>query len=166
MIAEPVVADRQSELPVQMVIALDVTAEESSRASSIATALEHRALAEGGRSAAFTSDDAAIANAPGIMRAALYSSVTTHFGAPLVLITDGQRPASKEAWKEALTAARSSGVPVLAVGLWSSDFPKTVQNKLRKIASESGGRVFFLQGADSSATVVALYEEIRKANDG
>lgn len=153
------------DLPVHMVVALDVTAADSERATSIARALEHSALAGGGRSSAFSSNDAATANAPGILRAALSSSLTSHFGAPVVLITDGRRQASNAAWKEAQTAARSGDVPVLVVGLWNSDFSSGLQKKLRKIASQSGGRLFFLQESDASATVVALYEEIVKANE-
>lgn len=169
--AEPVAADAppkpampsQTALPVRMVIALDVTAPDSSRATGIAKALEHRALSEGGRSVTFLAEDAATQNAPGILRAALLSSQTSYFGAPLILITDGRRQAGDGEWREALAAARSGGVPVLAVGLWSTDFPPKVQNRLRKIASVSDGRVFFLQGADTTATIVALYEEARKA---
>jgi hypothetical protein len=155
----------QSTLPVHMVVALDVTADESARATAIARELEHKALAAGGRSAAFSSADAATENAPGILRAALHSSVTSHFGAPIVLLTDGRRPASKAAWKEAETAARRGEIPVLAVGLWTPDFPAAVQKRLRKIADVSGGRVFFLQGSDATSTVVALFEEVLKANE-
>ena len=65
----------------------------------------------------------------------------------LILLSDGQDVASRYSYEEALEFARRTGVAVYAIGL---DLPQRefdVRNKLVRLATETGGHHFFIDGA-------------------
>ncbi|MCP4200513.1 MAG: VWA domain-containing protein [bacterium] len=77
----------------------------------------------------------------------------------LILLSDGDDSASRYAFREALEYARRSGVVVYAVGLDVGSMKTGIQNKLSKLASETGGRHFFIREA---AQLEGVYREIEQ----
>ena len=75
----------------------------------------------------------------------------------LLVVTDGRGDVSKTAWKEAVGAGESAGVPVLVIALWGADFSQRVRKEFRRIAEVSGGRLFLVQGAGQLGGVVSRY---------
>ncbi len=77
----------------------------------------------------------------------------------LILLSDGDDSASRYAFREALEYARRSGVVIYAVGLDVGGMKTGIQNKLSKLASETGGRHFFIREA---AELAGVYREIEQ----
>ena len=76
----------------------------------------------------------------------------------LVLLSDGDDTASTFDFGEALDYARRSEASVYTIGL---DIPATdlrIRNKLRRLASETGGRVFFINRAEELEEVYGQIE--------
>lgn len=66
----------------------------------------------------------------------------------LVVISDGDDSASKTAFRQALEYARRSGVAIYAVGIDVDRFSWSIRRKLSELATETGGRAFFVRRAD------------------
>jgi len=65
----------------------------------------------------------------------------------LILLSDGDDSASRYAFREALEYARRSGVVIYTVGLNVGTMKTGIRKKLSRLASETGGRHFFIREA-------------------
>jgi hypothetical protein len=81
----------------------------------------------------------------------------------LVLVTDGGDIADKTQWKELLLAARSGGVPVLAVGLDHEGLDKATGKHLRDLVQVAGGKVYIERGADVVTLAVEYFADLVRA---
>ena len=78
----------------------------------------------------------------------------------MIPLSDGDDSASRYAFREALEYARRSGVVIYTVGLnVGGGKGGGVQGKLSKLASETGGRHFFIREA---AELASVYREIEQ----
>lgn len=77
----------------------------------------------------------------------------------LILLSDGDDSASRYAFHEALEYARRSGVVIYTVGLDVGRMKGGIRNKLSNLASETGGRNFFIREA---AELAGVYREIEE----
>lgn len=77
----------------------------------------------------------------------------------MVLLSDGDDTASAMAFRDALEYARRSGVTIYTIGLDVGKLQTGVRSKLNNLASETGGRSFFISRADELATVYREIEE-------
>lgn len=75
----------------------------------------------------------------------------------LIILSDGEDTASHIPFNNALEYTRRSGVVVYTVGLNISKFQTSIRGKLKNLADESGGRVFFISEAEELREV---YREI------
>jgi hypothetical protein len=64
----------------------------------------------------------------------------------LAIVTDGRGTRGGKIWKTIHRAAAESGVPVLIAGIWQEEFGSGLRKDLRKLANETGGTVFYMQG--------------------
>lgn len=118
-----------------------------------------------------TSDKSACTGALGSLRAegstSLYDALVTslyYFRAfrgqrALIVLSDGEDNASHLPYRSALEFARRSGVAIYTVGLRISILDRGVRSKLAQLASETGGRSFFISGAKELSGV---YSQIEK----
>jgi VWFA-related protein len=77
----------------------------------------------------------------------------------LIVLSDGDDSASRYAFHEALEYARRSGVVIYTVGLDVGRMQGSIRNKLSNLASETGGRNFFIREA---AELASVYREIEE----
>jgi Ca-activated chloride channel family protein len=77
----------------------------------------------------------------------------------LVVLSDGDDTSSSTPWRQALEYARRSGVAIYPVGLGVSGFSFAVRQKLDALATETGGRAFYI---DAAAELAAVYAEIEQ----
>lgn len=75
----------------------------------------------------------------------------------LVLLSDGDDTASSISYPAVAEYARRNGVAIYAIGLEVSAIGLQIRSKLRQLAEETGGRVFFVGQAEELDSV---YEEI------
>ena len=75
----------------------------------------------------------------------------------LILLSDGDDTASSIGFREALEYARRSGVAIYSIGLDVGRLDLGVRNKLRSLAEETGGQVFFISKAEELRDV---YDQI------
>ena len=75
----------------------------------------------------------------------------------LIILSDGEDTASHIPFNNALEYARRSGVVVYTVGLNIGKLQTSIRGKLKDLADESGGRVFFISKAEELRQV---YREI------
>ncbi len=76
----------------------------------------------------------------------------------LVLLSDGEDTASTIPYADSLEYARRSGVAIYAVGLNIGKLQSGVRGKLKQLASETGGRSFFISRAQELESVYAQIE--------
>jgi VWFA-related protein len=77
----------------------------------------------------------------------------------LILLSDGDDTASQVPFREGLEYARRSGVVVYAIGLKNEALNLKARRKLESLATETGGRVFFIDRAEE---LFGVYEEIEE----
>ena len=77
----------------------------------------------------------------------------------LIILSDGEDTASHIPFETALEYARRSGVVVYTVGLNISKFQTSIRGKLKDLADESGGRVFFISAAEELRRVYSEIED-------
>ncbi len=118
-----------------------------------------------------TTDIDAVADSLSQLRAvgwtALHDAVVTSLyyfrGFPgqraLVLLSDGDDTKSAYAYRDVLEYARRSGVAIYTVGLGVTTMDVTAKKKLRELASETGGRSFFIEHAEELSGVYREIEE-------
>jgi len=78
----------------------------------------------------------------------------------ILLLTDGGDRSSKFSFEECLDYARRAGVTVYAIGLGIRKLDLVARTHLGKLASETGGRSWFV---DSAAELQGVYAEIGEA---
>jgi Ca-activated chloride channel homolog len=80
----------------------------------------------------------------------------------LVVLSDGDDTASNISFNEALEYARHSGVVIYTIGLDVGTLDLGIRNKLKSLASETGGRTFFInQSAELAGVYSAIEKELR-----
>ena len=77
----------------------------------------------------------------------------------MVLISDGDDTASKIGFEPALAYVQRSGVAIYTVGLGIGGASLGIRGKLEKLATETGGRTFFVSTADE---LEGVYEQIER----
>lgn len=77
----------------------------------------------------------------------------------IVLLSDGDDTSSLVSYEDALEFARRSGAAVYAIGLDVGSTKLTIRNKLEKLATETGGRSYFVSKADE---LDGVYSEISR----
>ena len=77
----------------------------------------------------------------------------------LVLLSDGDDTSSSLEFEESLEYAKRSGVSVFAIGLRIGKADVGARRKLEKLASETGGRTFYIKEASELASV---YKDIER----
>ena len=78
----------------------------------------------------------------------------------LVIVTDGRGPRNVKAWKGVHEVATEAGVPILIAGVWQEGFGSGLRKDLRKLANESGGAVFYVQGATQVNDLVERFGSV------
>ncbi|MGD2114517.1 MAG: VWA domain-containing protein [Acidobacteriota bacterium] len=118
-----------------------------------------------------TKDADAVADSLGRLRSvgwtALHDAVVTSLyyfrGFPgqraMVLLSDGDDTRSAYAFEDVLEYARRSGVAIYTVGLNVGRSSITARRKLRQLAEDTGGRVFFIGEASELSGVYGQIEE-------
>ncbi|MEJ2084772.1 MAG: VWA domain-containing protein [Acidobacteriota bacterium] len=80
----------------------------------------------------------------------------------LILLSDGKDEHSKFAWEETIEYARRAGVSIYSIGLGLSGKLGEAKKKLKKLAEETGGRAFFIDGVDELGSIYrTIQEELR-----
>ncbi len=80
----------------------------------------------------------------------------------VVLLSDGEDSGSRYGYTEALEFARRTGVAIYTVGLLLPSRAIEAQRHLRQLASETGGRAFFIEKASQLDRVYdAIQDELR-----
>ncbi|MEX1311721.1 MAG: hypothetical protein AB1Z65_14945, partial [Candidatus Sulfomarinibacteraceae bacterium] len=97
---------------------------------------------------------------PAMVRSSLESLRSTTGATILLVVTDGGGPRSGKAWSDAHRAASEAGVPILIAGIWNEDFGSGLRKDLRKLASISGGAVFYVQGSGQADNLVERFGAI------
>jgi VWFA-related protein len=77
----------------------------------------------------------------------------------LILLSDGNDSASFYPFRDALEYARRSGVVIYTIGLDVGKLQTEVRSKLKNLASETGGRSFFV---DTASELTGVYSEIER----
>ena len=77
----------------------------------------------------------------------------------IVLLSDGDDTSSLVSYDDALEFARRSGAAVYAIGLDVGSTKMSIRNKLERLASETGGRSYFVSKADE---LDGVYSEISR----
>lgn len=75
----------------------------------------------------------------------------------LVILSDGKDTTSKFEYEQALEYARRSAVPIYAIGLGIQTLDRDTRGKLARLAEETGGRSYFIDGIER---LEAIYDEI------
>jgi VWFA-related protein len=73
----------------------------------------------------------------------------------MVVLSDGDDTSSLVPWEDALAFAERSGVAIYTVGLDVGAGSLGIRDKLQKLASETGGRTYFVDKASELAGVYA-----------
>jgi Ca-activated chloride channel family protein len=89
----------------------------------------------------------------------LYYFRSTKGQRAMILLTDGGDTISSTPWATALEYARRSGVAIYCVGLNIPLHERDARNKLSDVSAATGGRVFFVSGADELTGVYAQIEQ-------
>ena len=71
----------------------------------------------------------------------------------IVLLSDGDDTSSLLSYDDALEFARRSGAAIYTIGLDVGTFERSIRDKLEKLASETGGRTFFVSKATELSSV-------------
>jgi Ca-activated chloride channel family protein len=71
----------------------------------------------------------------------------------LVLLSDGDDTSSLISWDDALSYAERSGVAIYTIGLAIGRGSVAIRHKLERLATETGGRTFFISKAEELAGV-------------
>jgi len=80
----------------------------------------------------------------------------------LVVLSDGDDTASNISFNEGLEYARQSGVVIYTIGLDVGTLDVGIRNKLKALATETGGRSFFINKSSELVTVYgAIERELR-----
>jgi VWFA-related protein len=77
----------------------------------------------------------------------------------LVLLSDGEDTASTISFEDALGFARASGVSIYTIGLNIGSTSFGIRSQLSRLASETGGRVFYVARAEELPNVYRQIEE-------
>jgi len=77
----------------------------------------------------------------------------------LVLLSDGDDSSSLVTFEDALAFAQRSGVAIYTIGLDIGKLSLGIRDKLDRLATETGGRTFYIERADELASV---YGEIER----
>ncbi len=77
----------------------------------------------------------------------------------LVLLSDGKDTSSRFTYEQALEYARRSAVPVYTIGIGIPTLERDTRGKLAKVAGETGGRSYFIEGVER---LDAIYDEIEQ----
>ena len=185
---EPRRFDRVSNLPIHAGILIDVSASMKERletAQSAALQFFNEAVTARDRAALitfndhpnlavkFTNDLDSLAGGLAGLKAergtALYDSLIFalyYFNGikgqrALIVLSDGEDEGSKFSFDDTLEYARRAGVAIYTIGL-SLPHKRDVRRKLTRLAEETGGRSFFLQGIDElSAVYDTIQQELR-----
>ena len=80
----------------------------------------------------------------------------------LIVISDGKDTASKFTFEQALEYARRSAVPIYTIGIGIRGNEVDVRFRLQKLSQETGGSVFYIEGArDLQRVYDDIQEELR-----
>ncbi len=77
----------------------------------------------------------------------------------LVLLSDGEDTASTVSFEDTLNFARASGVSIYTIGLNIQATSLGIRSQLARLASETGGRVFYV---DQAEALPAIYRQIEE----
>jgi Ca-activated chloride channel family protein len=183
---EPRRFDRVSNLPIHAAILLDVSASMEERletAQRAALAFFEEAVTPKDRAALMTFNDhpnlavkftnelpnlaGGLAGLKAERGTALYDSVVFslyYFNGikgqrALIILSDGKDEHSRFTYEDTLEYARRAGVAIYAIGLGLNRKHGDAKKKLNRLAEETGGRGFFIEGPDQLATI---YESIQQ----
>jgi Ca-activated chloride channel family protein len=77
----------------------------------------------------------------------------------LIVLTDGEDSSSRYSFDESLEFARRSGVAIYSIGLGRSGRQPEARMRLQRLASDTGGRSFFISRASELAAIYETIEE-------
>jgi VWFA-related protein len=77
----------------------------------------------------------------------------------MVLLSDGDDTASLVPWADVMTYAQRAGVSIYTIGLGIGPGSLAIRDKLKDLATETGGRTFFVEKA---AELAGVYEQIER----
>jgi VWFA-related protein len=77
----------------------------------------------------------------------------------MVLVSDGDDTTSRMGFDDALAYAQRAGVAIYTIGIGVGTASIGIRGKLEKLATETGGRVFFVSKATD---LVGVYDQIER----
>jgi len=78
----------------------------------------------------------------------------------IIVLTDARRKSSRSEWKTIDTSVQNAGVPIFVIGLWNSEFNPGTRKQFKRLATDSGGRSYVLQPAESPARALEMMESV------
>jgi Ca-activated chloride channel family protein len=88
----------------------------------------------------------------------LYNFVGVKGQKALVLLTDGKDTVSKFTYDQAVEYARRAAVPIYPIGLAIRGTELDTRSKLNRLASETGGNVYYI---DNATELTKIYDDIQ-----
>ncbi len=76
----------------------------------------------------------------------------------IIVLTDARRKASHSQWKTIVASVQSSKIPIFVIGLWNDEFNPGTRKQFKRLATDSGGRSYVLQPAESPARALEMVE--------
>ncbi len=77
----------------------------------------------------------------------------------IIVITDVRRKASRSQWKTSAASVQSAKIPIFVIGLWNDEFDPRTRKQFKRLATDSGGRSYLLQPAESPARALEMLDD-------
>jgi hypothetical protein len=76
----------------------------------------------------------------------------------IIVLTGARRKSSRSEWKTIAASVQYGGVPIFVIGLWNDEFNPGTRKQYKRLATDSGGRSYVLQPAESPARALEMLE--------
>lgn len=80
----------------------------------------------------------------------------------IIVITDVRRKASRSQWKTISAAVQGAKIPIFVIGLWNDAFDPGTRKQFKGLATDSGGRSYVLQPAESPSRALEMLDSALK----
>jgi len=82
----------------------------------------------------------------------------------IIVISDVRRKASRSEWKKITASVQDTKIPVFVIGLWNDEFDPGTRKQFKRLATDSGGRSYLLQPAESPVRALEMLDSVLNAN--
>ena len=76
----------------------------------------------------------------------------------IIVLTDARRKSSRSEWKTIAASVQSAQIPIFVIGLWNDEFDPGTRKQFKRLATDSGGRSYVLQPAESPVRALEMLE--------